>query len=83
MKNKILVELYVVELDRLFDICIPVNEYVGRVIEGIVKSAFGIVDASPSKSDYYLVNPEDGSIYGKSVLVRDTDIRNAKKIFLI
>ena len=83
MKNKILIELYIVELDQTYNICIPYNEYVGKVIQEIVKSAFELADATNSKEEYYLINPENGIIYSNSSLIIETDIRNSKKVFLI
>lgn len=83
MKNKILVELYIVEIDEYYNVCIPVNEYIGKIVDSFVKSAFEICDVLPSKSEYYLINPDNGVVYSNSMLVRDSDIKNAKKIFLI
>lgn len=83
MKNKVLIELYVVELDRSFDISIPVNEYVGKIIEDIVESVFELTDSNKGKDSYYLLNPDKGIVYNNSDLVRDTDIRNAKRVFMV
>lgn len=83
MKNKVLVELYIVEADKYYDVFIPINEYLEKIVEFIVKSAFELSDIIPSKNEYYLINPDNGTVYDNSKLVRDTDIRNAKKIFLV
>ena len=83
MKNKVLIELYVVELDRFFDITIPVNEYVGKIIEDIVESVFELTDSTKGRENYYLLNPDEGTVYNNSDLIRDTDIRNAKRIFMV
>lgn len=83
MKNKILINLYIVEIDEEYNVWVPVNEYIGKAIEGIIKSAFEIADVTPSKEYYYLINPENGVLYQNSQLLRDSDIKNAKKVFLI
>lgn len=83
MKNKVLVELYIVEVDKYYNVLIPVNEYVGRIIDFILKSAFELSDIVPSKNEYYLINPDTGTVYENSKIIRETDIRNAKKIFLV
>lgn len=83
MKNKVLVELYIVEADKYYNVFIPVNEYIGKVVEFITNSAFELSDITPSKQEYYLINPDNGSVYENSKIVRETDIRNAKKIFLV
>ena len=83
MKNKVLVELYIVEADKYCDVFIPINEYLGKIVDFIVKSAFELFDIIPSKEEYYLIDPDNGTVYDNSKLVRDTDIKNAKKIFLV
>ena len=83
MKNKVLVELYIVEADKYYNVFIPVNEYLGKIVDFIVKSAFELSDIIPSKNEYYLVDPTTGDVYDNSKLIRDTNIKNAKKIFLV
>ena len=83
MKNKILVELYIVETDDLYNISIPVNEYIGKIVKYIVSSAFELYDVEPSKSQYNLIDPESGEVYDNSILVRNSNIKNAKKVYLI
>ena len=83
MKNKILVELYIVETDDLYNISIPVNEYIGKIVKYIVSSAFELSDVEPSKSQYNLIDPESGEVYDNSILVRNSNIKNAKKVYLI
>lgn len=83
MKDKVLIELYIVELNRSFDVRIPANEYVGKIVDNIIASAFELTDSVKEKENYYLINPETGVVYSNNSLVRDTDIRNAKKVFVI
>lgn len=83
MKNKVLIELYIVELDEYFNLFIPVNEYIGKVINLIVNSAFDLADVPASKQEYYLIDCNTGILYENSMLIRDTNIKNAKKLFLI
>lgn len=83
MKNKILVELYIVETDDLYNISIPVNEYIGKIVKYIVSSAFELSDVQPAKEKYSLLDPETGVVYDNNILVRNSNIKNAKKIYLI
>lgn len=83
MKNKILIELYIVEIDESYSVWVPVNEYIGKLIELIVNSVFELADVISEKKEYYLINPSNGVVYDNSVLVRDSDIKNAKKVYLI
>lgn len=83
MKNKVLVELYVVSTNITYNVYLPVNEYIGKVIKMIVASSFELSDIQPVDKRYYLVNPETGVAYNNDLLLRDSDIKNAKKIYLI
>ena len=83
MKNKILINLYIVDIDEYYNLYIPVNAYIGKIIELIVSSAFELADVEPSNKKYYLVNPVTGEMYLNSVIVRDSNIKNAKTIYLV
>lgn len=83
MKNKILVELYIVETDNYYNLYIPVNEYIGKIIKLIISSAFELDDVEPLDKEYYLMNPDSGEVYDNHVLIRDSNIRNAKRIYLV
>lgn len=83
MKNKILIRLYIVEIDEHFDIFVPTNEYIGKLIKLIVSSAFELSDIESKKEDYYLLNPDTGEVYNNNDILRDSNIKNAKKIYLI
>lgn len=83
MKNKILVELYIVETDNYYNLYIPVNEYIGKIIKLIISSAFELDDVDPLDKEYYLMNPDSGEVYDNRVLIRDSNIKNAKRIYLV
>jgi len=84
MKNKVLVKVYVPEFELSYDIFIPVNEYIWRVKELIIKS---INDLENLKIDlnhkFILVNKDNGTIYDNNSIVYKTDIRNASDLLLI
>ncbi len=83
MKNKILIRLYIVEIDQHYDIFVPTNEYIGKLIKLIVSSAFELSDIESKKEEYYLLNPDTGEVYSNSDILRNSNIKNAKKIYLI
>lgn len=84
MKNKILVKVYVVSISEEYDIYIPVNESIKGIIELIVKSVSELSDRIlPVNDNYCLLNCENNFLYNYSLIVRDTDIINGKKLFLI
>lgn len=84
MKNKVLVNVYVPSIDDLFDIYVPVNESVNKVLELILKSINDLSDSSMDLSGkHYILDPETSNIYDLSLIIRDTNIKNNKKIILI
>ena len=83
MKNKVLIELYIVETDNHYNLYIPVNEYVGKVIKLIVASAFELDDVEHLDKEYYLINPDNGEVYDNHLLIRDSNIKNAKVVYLV
>ena len=84
MKNKILVKVYVSNIDEEYEIYIPVNETINKVLELILKSVNELSDNNlNSDKKYYLLDPELSKVYDNSNIVRDTNIKNNKKIILI
>lgn len=83
MKNKILIELYIVDTDNYYNLYIPVNEYIGKVIKLIVASAFELDDVEHLNKEYYLINPDNGEVYDNSLLIRNSNIKNAKVVYLV
>ena len=84
MKNKVLIRLYVPEIDFSFDVFIPVNEIVWKVKKLLVKSVSdltgGILDL---ESDFTLINKVTSEIYDNNSIVRNTNIRNASELILL
>lgn len=84
MKNKILVKVYVVSISEEYDIYIPTNESIKGIIGLIVKSVSELSDGVlPVNDNYCLLNCENNFLYNYSSIVRNTDITNGKKLFLI
>lgn len=78
--NKYLVNLYVLFLDKHFEIFIPVDEKIGNITK-LIKSA--IVVYGCDDSDGILFNLNSGLIYNKNDIVRNTDIKYGTKLILI
>lgn len=84
MKNKILIKIYVIALSEEYEIYIPTNESVKTVIELIVKSVSELSDGRLNVNDQYcLMDCETNILYNFPLIIRDTNIMNAKKLFLI
>lgn len=82
--NKILINLYVPNLNQYYDLFIPVNEFIWKINKLVVKS---ISDLSDGKllmnQNYVIANIETGKIYDNNDIVINTDIRNTTKLALI
>lgn len=82
--NKILINLYVPNLNQHYDLFIPVNEFIWKINKLVVKS---ISDLSDGKllmnQNYVIANIETGKIYDNNDIVINTDIRNTTKLVLI
>lgn len=76
--NKLLVNLYVLSLDKNFEIFIPVDEKVGNVVKLFSKSLFGVVS-----NNLVLLNLYSGNVYKNNDIIRRTDIQNGTKLILI
>lgn len=83
MENKLLIELSVPELERNFDIFIPVTKRVGNIIALLVKaiSELGInYTFSPTIALY---NKTTAERYNPNDLIYETDIKNGTILVLL
>ena len=84
MKNKVLVCLSVPEIDKKYDIYLPINKKVGNVINLLNKSIHdlsnGELEISNSNSLYNVATKEK---YESDVLIANTNIRNGSRLVLL
>lgn len=84
MKNKLLINVYVLSLSEEYEIYIPANESVKAVVDLIVKSVTELSDGRLDKnSKYCLLDCESNMVYNYSLIIRNTNIINGKKLILI
>ena len=84
MKNKILIELIVPDIEEKFNIFIPINRKVGNVIELLNKSISDLTNGTyigSSKTCIY--SKKTGEKYNINDLVINTDIRNGTSLILM
>ena len=82
--NKILINLYVPNLNQYYDLFIPVNEFIWKINKLVVKSISDLSDGKLLMNQNYLIaNIETGKIYDNNDIVINTDIRNTTKLALI
>lgn len=84
MKNKVLVKVYVPSIDEEYEIYIPTNETINKVLELIIKSVSELSDDNLDLNQkHYLLDPTTSLTYDNSYIIRDTNIKNSKKIILV
>lgn len=83
MKNKVLINLEIPEINHTFNIFIPVTEIIWRVKRMLIKSVTDIIDADFDSTDYLLINKNTGQIYKNNEFVINTDIRNTSELILL
>lgn len=81
MKNKVLVELIVPEIDEIFNVYFPINRRIGNVVELLNKSLNDITGGIYGNEQNFLYS-ESGEKYNFNSLVRETDIRNGTRVVL-
>jgi len=82
MNNKILVELLVPELDKTYNIFLPVNKRVGSILM-LLNKAINEIDPNHTKTTNSLYNQNTGMKYDINSLVYETDIRSGTALILI
>ena len=63
MNNKVLVKLNVPEIDKTFDIFIPVNEVVWKIKKMLVKCVNDLTGLTLKDGEYLLIRNDNGMIY--------------------
>lgn len=85
MKNKVLILLNVPSLSNQYDLYIPVNERMDKIIHLLLVGLKDLTEYNflEDSKNYILINSVTGKVYGNNDIVRDTDIRNGSKLILI
>ena len=84
MKNKLLIELIVPEIDEKYNLFIPINKKIGNVIVLLNKLICDLSNGQyigSTKSCIY--NRKTGVRYDIDELIRNTDIRNGSSLVLL
>ena len=84
IKHKVLINLFVPELERKLELYLPVNRTVSEVIFMINRLLLEITnDLYPKKSIFQLSNRDSGIVYNHDLIIRNTDIRNGSNLVII
>lgn len=83
MKNKVLVQLIVPDMEESYDIYIPINRKVGNVIGLLSKAVSELTNGVyPVSKKTTLYNAETGEGYLIDSVILETNIRNGTKLIL-
>lgn len=84
IKNKVLVKLIVPEIDRSFDVYLPINKKIGNVINLLNKTIYELTNGEfPIKTSNSLYNVVTKEKYLSDVLLANSNIRNGTKLVLL
>lgn len=84
MKNKVLVQLVVPDVEKTFDIYLPINKRIGNIINLLNQAVAEITKGTyqgTSKTGLY--NSSTGEKYQVNDLLRTTTIRNGTRLILL
>lgn len=82
--NKVLVRIILPELDKDYDLYLPINRKVGNVI-GLINKLISELTFDEYKGGIHqcLYDKESGNVYDNNKLIIDTDIRNGSVLVLL
>lgn len=84
MKNKILVELHIPQIDEKYNIYLPLNKNIANIIILVSKAAKEINNLKElDLSNSSLYNGDSGLKYNPDLIIRDSNIRNGTKLILM
>ena len=82
--NKILIELYVPLIEKKFDVFIPTNRNLNRILKLLKKGINDLSDNSyPVNYEPILCDGETGVIYKLDKTIKEQNIKNGTKMVLI
>lgn len=84
MNNKVLIKLYVPSIDNSFDLFIPVNEVIWKIISLAFSGCLELSGLSTSQNrKFALVNKHTNEIYSMNSTIYESNIRNGTELILL
>ncbi len=83
MEYKVLIKLFVPEIEDAYEAYIPINKTVGQISLLLNQMVSNLSGVYPAESNVLLYNRRTNLPYDRGVLVRDTDIRNGTELVMI
>jgi len=84
MKNKVLVDIYIPQIDENYNIYLPLNKNIANIIYLLCKSIKELkrID-NIDFNNYSLYNRDTGILYLSNSKIRETNIRNGFRLILM
>ena len=77
MNNKVLIKLILPEINKKYDLFIPVNEYIWKINKLMVRSINSLDgEILDVEKEYAIINKDTGKIYQNNEIIVNTEIRN-------
>ena len=83
MQLKVIIELYVPEIEEQYELYIPINKTVGYCVRQVKKMLCERYEELKDDIQVNLYNKRTGQMYLDNILVRNTDIRNGSQLVLL
>ncbi len=84
INNKVLVKLIVPEVDKAFDVYLPINKKIGNIINLLNKAIYDLSAGEIKQCNTNkLYNVKTLECYTSDVLLANTNIRNGTELVLI
>ena len=84
MNTKVLVEVYVPELDIKYNIFIPAARKISNVVIDLIKGISELSDSAyPKRLNHALMNADTCEIYNNNLTIKESNILNGTKLLLI
>lgn len=82
--NKILVTIFVVNIEEQYDVFLPKTKNIGNTILLVVDAIHQLSNNSlPIDKEYCLINKRTGQYYKKKEMILETDIETGTELLLL
>ena len=82
MEYKVLIKLYVPEIEETYEMYIPINKTIGEICELLCKIVNDVSKVYPIKKNACLCNRRTGEIYDKTIPIKDSNIKNGTELVI-
>lgn len=84
MNNKVIVKLIVPEIDKIYDVYLPINKKIGNIINLLNQTISELTNNEIEQSNCNcLYNGKTGEKYISDILLYHTNIRNGTTLILL